>query len=864
MKRNTDKLRHKHLPLAIAISAILAGQAHAENISGVEDSTDKTYNKTVQWFPNGQGNSLTWNNVIASGGLEAKALDQNNISITESVLNGLKGIYIKQGMVNSGLNIQGSVITSEKDGLVLEGVTNSIVNISNTEVHAGSSGIWIPAAKEGSIITLDTVNIDSMNKGVSVSELNGSTLDIQNDSVITSAKDGLSLGSVTDSAVNISNTEVHAGGPGISVTAANNSDILVNGSYISSGEKDSGIYIKDLNGSTLNIQETEVHAGGPGIFIPAASNGSAITLDKVNIDSMNKGVSVSELNGSTLDIQNDSVITSAKDGLSLGSVTDSAVNISNTDITSSGGKGIRVNRMTNSELNIGDTVINNSGDLALYANLNNATATINNSEFSGGVKFTGHDGDINVSDFRANGFELDATNMNVDIDHADIGKLHISGQFSSEEDHKSLNEVNISGSKLTYIGVRFGSGIGLGNTINVSDSEIIATPEEDGSAGTAIHFQDTQENTINVKDSRLTGNIHNGVYYSDNVTEEAGNTDRHNVVNLDNTYFEGALTLNLDKIDGTTLPGLGSTVNMNNSTWVAKDESTGENVNITNSVVDITDATVNVDKWHAENTDLLVSSNSLLDINTGSGDMDIVIKSNGQELEHIGKEIISVHNGDMDLQTEDVDIGAYKYELVNQDGKWVLALKGGEENPDDNGGTGDNDNTEGNGNTGGNGGAKPVLSGSANAVLSGLAAPQASWNSQTSALYERLNSRLEQGEGSVWGAYYGNEWAGKAGLSSTFNQKISGVAIGADKTHALDGGTATFGAAVMHDYSHLSGFDSKGSGGSMDSTAVQAYGRLEMDNGLFFKGTAGVGRTSSSLHATSSDGAVARGDYRQT
>ncbi|MDT7487384.1 autotransporter outer membrane beta-barrel domain-containing protein [Citrobacter koseri] len=791
MKRNTDKLRHKHLPLAIAISAILAGQAHAENISGVEDSTDKTYNKTVQWSPNGQGNSLTWNNVIASGGLEAKALDQNNISITESVLNGLKGIYIKQGMVNSGLNIQGSVITSEKDGLVLEGVTNSIVNISNTEVHAG--------------------------------------------------------------------------GPGISVTAANNSDILVNGSYISSGEKDSGVYIKDLNDSALNIQETEIHAGGPGIFIPASSNGSIITMDKTNIDSTDKGVLIGNLSDdSTLNIH-DSVIASAGDTINLsGQIINSTVNISNTDITSSGGKGIRVNRMTNSELNIGDTVINNSGDLALYANLNNATATINNSEFSGGVKFTGHDGDINVSDFRANGFELDATNMNVDIDHADIGKLHISGQFSSEEDHKSLNEVNISGSKLTYIGVRFGSGIGLGNTINVSDSEIIATPEEDGSAGTAIHFQDTQENTINVKDSRLTGNIHNGVYYSDNVTEEAGNTDRHNVVNLDNTYFEGALTLNLDKIDGTTLPGLGSTVNMNNSTWVAKDESTGENVNITNSVVDITDATVNVDKWHAENTDLLVSSNSLLDINTGSGDMDIVIKSNGQELEHIGKEIISVHNGDMDLQTEDVDIGAYKYELVNQDGKWVLALKGGEENPDDNGGTGDNDNTEGNGNTGGNGGAKPVLSGSANAVLSGLAAPQASWNSQTSALYERLNSRLEQGEGSVWGAYYGNEWAGKAGLSSTFNQKISGVAIGADKTHALDGGTATFGAAVMHDYSHLSGFDSKGSGGSMDSTAVQAYGHLEMDNGLFFKGTAGVGRTSSSLHATSSDGAVARGDYRQT
>lgn len=158
---------------------------------------------------------------------------------------------------------------------------------------------------------------------------------------------------------------------------------------------------------------------------------------------------------------------------------------------------------------------------------------------------------------------------------------------------------------------------------------------------------------------------------------------------------------------------------------------------------------------------------------------------------------------------------------------------------------------------------KVVLSNSANAALSSLAAPLASWNSQTSAVYERMSDRLIADEGGVWGSYYGNEWAGEAGLSSTFNQKINGMAIGADKTLPLNNARLTLGAAVMHDDSRLSGFDEKGSGGSMSSTAIQGYARLAMDNGLFFKATASAGLASSRLHAKSSDGSVAKGDYKQ-
>ncbi|MBW5406060.1 autotransporter outer membrane beta-barrel domain-containing protein [Morganella morganii] len=412
--------------------------------------------------------------------------------------------------------------------------------------------------------------------------------------------------------------------------------------------------------------------------------------------------------------------------------------------------------------------------------------------------------------------------MQLDIAGSDIGRFTLNGQYGTPENPKANNHVNISSSKLESIGLISGAGL---NTVNVLSSEITGTNTNDHMEGIAIRIQDTRNNTVNVKNSVIRGNIENITKY-DQDTE-----DFNNVINLDNSYFEGAVVV--------TATHPGSTINMdNNTTWVAKGESHAENLNITDSTVDIQDAIVGADNWYSGNTNVLINSESQLNIGTGSGDMNVIIKSDGREVDTAGREIIHIQNGDIDIKADDVDLGAYKYQLVNKDGKWVLIRVS-------------NDDTA------------VVLSGSANAVLSGLAAPLASWNSQTNTVYERLNSRLTENEGSVWGTYYGSEWAGEAGLSSAFNQKINGMAIGADKTLSLDNGRVTFGAAVMHDYSHLSGFDIRGSGGSMNSTAVQVYGRLAMDNGLFFKGTVSAGRADSKLHANASDGAVARADYKQ-
>ncbi|EMY3876191.1 hypothetical protein AAIQ60_004493, partial [Salmonella enterica] len=217
------------------------------------------------------------------------------------------------------------------------------------------------------------------------------------------------------------------------------------------------------------------------------------------------------------------------------------------------------------------------------------------------------------------------------------------------------------------------------------------------------------------------------------------------MITLDNSHFEGAvITHNTnpetgkDETEG--FPPLGSTINLtNNTTWVAKGKSNAETVNITDSTVDMQDAVIKADTWHSENTDVLINSESLLNIGTGSGDMNVVIKSDGKELDILGKEIIRVESGEMAVEAGEVDLGAYKYELKYQDGKWVLVQKGSGESENNTGGeTENNTGGETENNTGGEsenetggeeeketgstGGSGAVLSNSANAVLSALAA----------------------------------------------------------------------------------------------------------------------------------------------
>lgn len=816
------------------------------------------------------GSNLTFTDSTLNGGKYGILVDSaensstitlNNTEIKES---NSTGMLIK-GMTDSTLNIlNGSTISSDQTALEVTNATGSKINIDKSTISGGSKGIAVNLYDDSSLnITNSTVD-GGKGRGISATEIKaGGKLNIADSSKISSTNIGVYVDSLTDnSSINVSDSTVNGNNSGLKVIKADQSDInILNGSTISSDKI--ALEVTNATGSTINVDKSTISGGERGIVTTLNGESSlnvtdstisglwGIDVKQINESSLNianstvnagdgRGISVNKVSGgSSLNITDNSKITSEDIAVYIQSIDDNSSLTISDSLISGTKKGLEATLNSGSSLNISDSTLSGE-NLGMGIVANDSTVAIDNSTFIGasGINFSGHDSNIALSNSQISNLKLSSRDMLVDVAHSDIGKFVLNGQGATESDHKGNNKINIDSSKLTGVAIQWGA-LGEGNnTFNLVNSEIIADADS-----SAIFIQDTHDNTINVKDSILKGNIRNLLRY-DERTESS-----NNVINLDNSYFEGAVTTETQNPDGTPNPdhpGLGSTINMgNNTTWVAKGESNAENLNITDSTVDIQDAIVGADNWHSENTNVLINSESQLNIDTGSGDMNVVIKSDGKELETAGKDIINIKNGDMDIQADDVDLGAYKYKLVNKDGKWVLQRQESKEwtELED--------------------GSKVVLSNSANAVLSSLAATQTSWNNQTGAVYERLNSRMEMDEGSVWGTYYGSEWAGEAGLSSTFNQKINGLAIGADKTLPLKDGYVTMGVAVMHDNSHLSGFDEKGSGGSMTSTAVHAYGRLAMDNGLFFKGTASAGSASSKLHANSSDGSVSKGDYKQ-
>ena len=867
----------KKLNVASAISfALLSHQAHA--VVQIKDDvslSDQEYTEALQWTPGAEGNALQLDKVTVDAGVKGHAgvlvydTNKNDISIGNSSLTGGENGYglrvdnaTDSNIVVDNTNLSGS---GNGHAVLLKNMTDSALTLTgNTVTVDKGQGVGVYKATGSDILIQDTeIKTGEGGLGYSSNTLSGSHLTVK-DSNLTGGKLGVSVSNATDgTSISLANTEVNSSGTGVGITTLNDSGLTVTDSTLSgdiyglnltnaghatvsvtggkitgAGRNGRAINMQNVANSNLAVKDSILTGGLLGVAVSKATDGTVISLDNTEVQGSESGVGITDLNDSALTLT-DSTLSGDINGLNLTNASHATVSVTGGKI-SGGNKGLLGSFNDNSSLTISGSTLSGERN-GLRADVNDSKIAIDSSEFTGifGINVYGHDSDIRMNNSRTSGIYLAGNNIQADIAGSDIGALEINGSRDSEA-ALGNNTVNVESSRLNKVGILFGARTLGSNTVNLVNSEIIAETE----AENAIYIQDTHDNTVNVKDSVIKGDITNVARYTD------GHKDSNNVVNLDNSYFEGAVLTENQNPDGspsTDLPRPGGTINMgNNTTWVAKGKSNAENINITDSTVDISDATVGADNWTSTNTDVLLNGNSQLNISNGKGDMNMVIKSDGKELESLGKEIVTIGKGDMDIHSEVADIGAYKYQLVqNKEGKWVLEQVGG---------------TGGEGGTGG----QVVLSNSANAVLSGMAASLASWNSQTGAIYERLNSRLAEEGGSVWGTYYGSEWAGKAGLGSTFNQKINGLAIGADKTLQLNGAIATVGAAVMHDDNHLSDFDEKGSGGSMNSTALQVYGKASLENGLFFKGTASAGRSSSKLQVRSSDGAMAKGDFKQT
>ncbi len=885
----------KKLKLASAISlAVITLSANATlQLNGDTQLTDETYGEPLVWAPDGAEDSLTLSGVTIDGlakggkGLSISETNSNTITVSDSnITAGETGYSLHLGKVtDSNILLENTNLLGGKGNPYLyytETMSGSSLTIKDSTLDAkntektggGSRGISIVTVDDGSSINLDNTNISNTSgSAINISNIvNNSSLNINDSTIDPVTGSSIYVDTLEGSSINLGNTNIS--GAGINVSKiVNSSSLNINDSTIDP-VAGTGIYVDTLEGSNIAITGSEIHgeAKSSAIHVINATDSDILISDTSLLDSTYlysndnlsntnltiknsilgtesvpsvRGITVNggAVDGSIITVDNTKISGTTEYGIYVENLDDSTVNIQNGVQITDSKTGVKVNTSQNANINMNNILIDASETGFYLGKSSNATVNINGSDINAGV---------------GDGFSSQTFGV----------------QLGGEDSEFNIESSKISaeGSDLGAIGVRFFDSVG--STLNITNSEISTASSNQEEGAVSLYLNNTNDSVANVSDSKLTGalGIRNSNNNTINITNSSAKGDvifyydaegaeqsNNNKVNFDGSYLEGSIhnyqfdsATDTKDYDGSNTQK--SSINfINGSEWKATGTSNIENISVTDSTVDMQDAVVSADNWTSQNADVLVNTGTELNINTGTGDMDVVIKSDGKELDSLGKSIVSVNSGDLDIHADAVDVGAYKYELVEKDGKWVLSQVESDQGDVDQGDVSKPDTP-----------THPVLSNSANAVLSSLASSQASWNSQIGTVYERMGARLPKDSGGVWGSYYGNEWAGKAGLSSTFNQKINGVAIGADKTLALSGGQLTLGAAIMYDYSHLSDFDEKGSGGSVDSAALQAYGSLELNNGLFFKGTASAGRTDSSLHVRSSDGTLAKGDYKQT
>ncbi|EGG6836013.1 hypothetical protein LMC79_004099, partial [Salmonella enterica] len=701
------------LKIASAVSlALLATQARA--VVQIQDDVSlsgEDYTEALQWMPGAAGNSLTLDKVTvdtdAQTGVQVSTANNNNITVRDSAITvhysaipsgTLTQALLAESVTGSQILIENSDLSTKASRSIVyqnELLSDSSLTIKDSSLTGGTRGVSIYNVEKGSVITLDNTHIsDTLDHGVIFDySMNDSALNITNGSTISSDAVALVQNGVTASETVIAGSALSGKINGIYVDAMTGSDLSVtDGSTISSDR--TALLVKMVTNSSLSIEDSDVSGGKYGIEAYDMTDSDLSITNGATISSGDVALVVRKVTGGSLNIA-DSTLSGKNYGMKS-IVKGSQVNIDNAELTGEEKSALNLDA-TDSALNIADSTLSGK-NYGLQAEVSNTQVTIRDSVFAGeyGIGLRGRDSDIAVVGTQTTGLFMNGTGQTVDIADSDLGIVQISGKSATQEKNRGDNLISIASSKLTQLDIVDGMDLSGRNTVNLTDSEII-------NEGDAVSFQDTNNNTVTISNSVVRGNIQNSARY-DQSGEPAGN-----VITLDNSYFEGAVTTsNTNPETGITewsdFPSLGSTINLaNNTTWVAKGESNAETVNITDSTVDLQDAVVKADSWHSENTDVLINSESLLNIGTGSGDMNVVIKSDGRELGSTGKVIIRLDSGEVAVEAGEVDLGAYKYELRNQDGnKWVLVQKGSGESENNTGGESENNTGgESENNTGG-------------------------------------------------------------------------------------------------------------------------------------------------------------------
>ncbi|WP_218775753.1 autotransporter outer membrane beta-barrel domain-containing protein [Pseudomonas syringae] len=237
-----------------------------------------------------------------------------------------------------------------------------------------------------------------------------------------------------------------------------------------------------------------------------------------------------------------------------------------------------------------------------------------------------------------------------------------------------------------------------------------------------------------------------------------------------------------------------------------------------------------------------------VDLDNGVGDLiDVNGQASGQfalQVRNTGVEVISadmeplkvVHTEGGDAQFSliggRVDLGAYSYLLEQQGNDWFVV------------------------------GKDKVISPSTQSALALYSAAPAIWRSELSTLRSRMGEVRASGKAGGWMRAYGNRLNATTREGVSYQQKQSGLSLGADAPVDVNGGRLVVG--VLGGYSS-SGLDmSRGTTGKVDSFYAGAYGTWLSDEGYYVDGALKLNRFRNKADVAMSDASKSKGDYTNT
>ncbi|MGC0155699.1 autotransporter outer membrane beta-barrel domain-containing protein [Chromobacterium vaccinii] len=191
-------------------------------------------------------------------------------------------------------------------------------------------------------------------------------------------------------------------------------------------------------------------------------------------------------------------------------------------------------------------------------------------------------------------------------------------------------------------------------------------------------------------------------------------------------------------------------------------------------------------------------------------------------------------NGNFVLANGKVDLGMYSYVLQQDGTNWDLVVPSG-----------------------------PVkYTASATSVLNLVSTSPTIWYGQVRTLQSRLGElRFEEDHGGVWARPYASDYRIDGVANSTFHQRQTGIAIGADKGITLGSGKAYLGGVFNYSASSLD--NNAGASGDVDVYSLGAYGVWLAPNGLYLHGLVSLNQYHNRGEATMSNGVNTSGSYHQ-